>query len=248
MKTINWSASRRQSCSNKLWRTRANSLACIIKTSGMVSGRDNTKIWALCAQNKANESRRQSQQPTVFVTSPAVVALSSDHDSLADFHPLLSTWQLSSAVTRRSSIESKTTRRSGRRSRHPKEQKDASWYPQQQKKKPPRRTVWAESICWTASLQYKGCDSLHKHPRVYVCVCAIPPPHTHTLLTSHSGSSVHPLRKQQAELIWLTWSPPLSPSCSPPKCPAIFSSIDTSRPSACSPLQQLIKTNQRALC
>lgn len=46
--------------------------------------------------------------------------------------------------------------------------------------------------------------------------------HTHTLThtppTSWTGSGIHPLRKQQAELIWLTWRspPPLSPPCSLP--------------------------------
>lgn len=71
-------------------------------------------------------------------------------------------------------------------------------------------------------------------------VC-VPPPPPHRPLTSHSGSSKHPLRKQQAELIWLTWrrSLPFSSltacQCSLPKCSTIFSSIDTSLSSACSP-------------
>lgn len=41
-----------------------------------------------------------------------------------------------------------------------------------------------------------------------VYICANPQPHTHTHthtpLMSLSGSRKHPLRKQQAELIWLT--------------------------------------------
>lgn len=49
-----------------------------------------------------------------------------------------------------------------------------------------------------------------------VCVCARhPPPQNTHPLASHSGSGVHPLRKQHAELIWLTWRCcllPLSPT------------------------------------
>lgn len=54
-----------------------------------------------------------------------------------------------------------------------------------------------------------NCGSLHK---LHACVCATPH-HTHTYTPLLSHSSIHPLRKQQAELILLTWccSLPFSP-------------------------------------
>lgn len=105
----------------------------------------------------------------------------------------------------------------------------------------PQAAVWAECIYRTVRLQ----RAVTVSTTTRVCVCH-PPPCTDPL-TSHSGSSKHPLRKQQAELIWLTWrrSLPFSSlpayQCFLPKCPTIFSSIDTSLSSACSPLQRSLK-------